>query len=336
LPSGLRTAPESAADFKAIRLWHSHLADPKSFCEDLTREFLRQRFPDSNIEPAQFFSRSILASEEADEPIDAYERYSTEYEIFKSLVKWDESFKKLMTDRRMNIADPVPKNTKEKDQFYRKVKPIALLRHEFLSPNKTARGRKTVTVYAGREAVYAMSEGNPRSLLNLLNDFVSYGIPDASSSELRVKYATQASILNSAAQRHLAYIKACVFFPPRRPSGAPSFTLFDVVQKIGRYFRGVVLAREFPLDPSGSFTVPVDTDNHIIALVEQLLERGSIVYVGTSSQDVPLKIPGSRFRLTYMLAPIYRLPLRLYREISLDEILAVSGDQFHPELPLTT
>ena len=44
------------------------------------------------------------------------------------------------------------------------------MRNEFIKNEIEKRSRKRVTLYAGKEAVFAMSEGNPRKLLGLLND----------------------------------------------------------------------------------------------------------------------------------------------------------------------
>ena len=217
--------------------------------------------------------------------------------------------------------------------MFRKLKPVALLRREFLNERTKWRSRKAVTIYAGREAIYAMTEGNPRWLLGLLNDLVDYAkSANFSESETRVSYADQARILNNAARRLLSHIKASPFRSPPKASTKRDYTLLGFVDKLGNFFRNEILSSDFPLDPIGSFVVPDNVDPDLLPLLEQLLELGALVYVGNSPQDVPVRIQGSRFRLTYMLAPIYRLPLRLYRETSLDDVLSGASDEDQPEL----
>jgi len=325
LPSGLRTSPESAADFKAIRLWHSHVIDPRSFCDELTRDFLRERFPGIEMTPDGFFRRSVLAAEGDEEPPESYQQGSTEYEVFKELASWDKSFRLLLSDRKIDPDNPVPKSLAEKDQFFRKVKPVALLRLEFMA-NKGARSRKRPAIYAGKEAVYAMSEGNPRWLRGLLNDFADLGARGGSrlTEPLFVRYADQARLLNTACQRFLALIKASPFKLPNQHasmSGEQDGTLFEFVNVAGAYFNAQIYGREFPLDPVGSFSVPGNADQITVAVIEQLLELGGLVYIGSSPQDVPIAIRGSRFRLSFILAPIHKLPLRTYREAPLDDVL---------------
>lgn len=326
LPSGLRTSPESAADFKAIRLWHSHVTDPRSFCDELTRDFLRERFPGKEITPDSLFRRSVLAAEGDEEPPESYERESTEHDVFSELATWDGSFRKLLIDRGIDPLDPVPKSAAEKDQFFRKVKPVALLRSEFMT-ERGKRSRKRPAIYAGKEAVYAMSEGNPRWLRGLLNDFVDFGIigKNRPREDLFVFYADQAKLLNTSGQRFLALIKASPFRLPSQHAAQPrqqDITLFGFIQLVGNYFNTQIYSRDFPLDPIGSFTVENDASEEIVAIVEQLLELGGLVYIGSSAQDTPIAIRGSRFRLSFILAPIYKLPLRTYREAPLDDVFA--------------
>jgi hypothetical protein len=338
LPSGLRTSPEPAADFKAIRLWHSHVVDPRDFCEELARDFLRERFPGLHVTPDAFFSRSVLAAEGDEEPPNSYERGSTEYEVFKELASWDQSFRRLMNARNIDPSDPVPKSLLEKDQFFRKVKPVALLRLEFKS-EKGARSRKRPAIYAGKEAVYAMSEGNPRWLRGLLNDFADLGgrAISKSSGTLSVRYKDQAKLLNTASQRFLALIRASPFKPPIGEEGSAgdrNVTLLGFVNAVGVFFHSQIYSHDFPLDPIGSFLVPTHSDDTTLSIIEQLLELGGLVYIGASPQDVPAAIRGSRFRLSFILAPIHRLALRTYREASLNDVL--KGDENHQQgyLPL--
>jgi hypothetical protein len=331
LPSGLRTSPESAADFKPIRLWHSHVIDPRLFCEELTRDFLRERFPGMEMSPDGFFRRSVLAAEGNEEPPESYQQGSTEYEVFKELASWDQSFRLLLTDRKIDPDDPIPKSLAEKDQVFRKVKPVALLRLEFMT-EKGARSRKRPAIYAGKEAVYAMSEGNPRWLIGLLNDFADLGVLGGrqTSETLHVRYADQARLLNTASQRFLSLIKASPFRLPetqRSASSEQDVTLFEFINVVGAYFNSEIYCRDFPLDPFGSFAVPNDSDETTISMIEQLLELGGLVYIGSSPQDVPRAIRGSRFRLSFILAPIHKLPLRTYREARLSDVLMGLHDE---------
>ena len=328
LPSGIPTSPNLTDDFRAIRLWHSHVEDPKVFCEELTTEFLRRKFGSSAPTPAQFFNRSVLASEADDEPTKAYERDSTEYESFVELAQWDKSFVKVLKDRCIDPNDPVPKNQKERDEFFRKIKPIVLLRNEFADAIKK-RSRKAPALYVGREAIYAMSEGNPRWLLSLLTDLADLGASrKGARHSLFISYASQGKILTSAAFRLRALIKSSPFTPPESVVRGADHTLLEFVEILGRFFQESIHDRSiFRIDPIGSFVFPKESDGLYSSMVSQLLEIGALVYVGTSVQDVPSTINDARFRLSFMLAPVFRLPFRNFGSIPLREILLDETDK---------
>jgi hypothetical protein len=301
------------------------------FCEELTRDFLRERFPQAEVTPDAFFSRSVFAAEGSEEPEKSYQQGSTEYEVFKELASWDQSFRQLLTAKQVDPENPIPKSEPEKDQFFRKVKPIALLRLEFMT-EKGARSRKRPTIFSGKEAVYAMSEGNPRWLIGLLNDFADLGVlgGNRAGETLHVRYADQARLLNTASQRFLSLIKASPFKLREQQiglSGAQDVTLLQFINVIGAYFNSEIYCRDFPLDPIGSFTVPNDVDETTVSMIEQLLELGGLVYIGSSPQDVPRAIRGARFRLSFILAPIYKLPLRTYRGVPINDVLMGLHDE---------
>lgn len=335
LPSGIPTSPGAANDFRPIRLWHSHIEDPKQFCEDLTTDFLRRKFGKEAPSPSDVFSRSVLASEAEDEPPKAYERDSTEYIAFRDLAAWDRAFASVLADRKIDPQDPVPKNQAEKDRFFRKVKPIVLLRHVFSDETKN-RSRKAPALYVGREAIYAMSEGNPRWLLSLLTDLIDLGEPRQSGqAAVSVSYQSQGRLLASASIRLRSLIKASPFRPPANTLSAADYTLLGFVEELGNYFRESIYNKDdFREDPLGSFECPESIDDVYLAMITQLLENGALVYVGSTHQDVPTAIGGSRFRLSFMLAPIFKLPFRNFKAVSLSEILGHPHDTKQLQLPI--
>jgi hypothetical protein len=212
----------------------------------------------------------------------------------------------------------VPRTAEDKDQFFRKVKPIALLRREFLFEARK-RSRKSVALFAGKEAVFAMSEGNPRRLLGLLNDLADFGISVSDKSatgKIAVRYIRQARILASASHRFLSQIKAT----PQRAK--TEMSLYQLILRIGGSFQSEIYDRDFPLDPIGSFEVPFGANPATMQSLEQLLELGAIVHIGNSPHDVPVTVEGCRFRLSFMLTPTFRLPFRIYRSAQLGDILA--------------
>lgn len=323
LPQAMST-PEPDADYTVIRLWNSHLKDPMQFCNQLTSYFLEDRFPNVKITPDEFLGHSIFAAEE-ERSIREYSSSSPVYRAMKSLAKWDESFRELLLARGLSPSNPVPSSDpalceKQRDEFFRKAKPIALLRQAFLSESGALRTRKSTPLYAGREAVFAVSEGNPRWLLGLLNDLCDAvdwtTFPDG--TDFQVPLRKQAEVINSASRRFMALIKATPVAVSANKDGATYGTsLFDTIDSLARVFSDVIYGEKFPLDPIGSFRLSEQPRPDVDAVIRRALITGALVPIGRSQMDVPTSIVNERFRLSFLICPAYKLPLRNYRDVTI-------------------
>lgn len=335
LPTGLKSAPEPMEDYAPIRLWHSHIPDARAFCEDLTSRFLENCFPGLGIKPDGFFSQSLFGrDDEVDARKTSYERGSTIYNEFKALAEEDMSFKEFLIKIGMDPTDPFTDDISIRDRYLRKIKPVVLIRRVFLNEEGSKRSRKQITLYAGKEAIYAMSEANPRWLLGLLTDLYDrwkskpkYGYKNMPY----ITYQQQAKTLNSAARRYESFLSATAAgTPSSNISGNKS--LLDCLRDIGTAIQENFLGTDFPLDPFGSFKVDKEINQTILTTLQKAIQLGALIYVGKADEDIPSKeIVGERFRLTFMLAPVFKLPLRNYREISLSTILkiAISSKQMN-------
>lgn len=327
LPSGLRTAPEPAHDFQKIRLWNSHIEDARAFCEDLSTRFLRAKFRMTDITPDDVLGQSALAEDDhLDQGERSYARGSLFYREMRALATEDTSFSLALQGRGLDPADPYTPSEVLRDTFLRKVKPIVVLRRAFRRGER-ARSRKVPTAYAGKQAIYAMSEGNPRWLLGLLSDlhdrWVAMPSYDPDGHPI-VRVSSQAKVLSSAARRFHTSLTA-IASGEVTIDHARSVALTAFLDLVGKATAEGMLGHEFPTDPYGSFVVDASPTSQLEQVITKALEVGALIYVGSSEDDVPRRIAGSRFRLTFMLAPIYRLPFRNYREILLSTLLARGG-----------
>jgi hypothetical protein len=329
LPSGLRSVPEPGHDYQKVRLWSSHIEDARAFCEDLSRQFLESRFPGLDVTPEGFLGYSALAADEAVIDDDrSYSRDSSLYREMRALAKDDSGFRAALVARKVDPEDPFTESVALRDAFFRKIKPVVILRRAFRSAGHQ-RSRKVPTAYAGRQAIYAMSEGNPRWLLELLTDLHdTWKVSRATDAEGRPKIgpSEQARVLNAAARRFHTSLTAAAS-PDVEVDGRFTLTLSTLIDGIGESFSRSMLGSEFPTDPTGSFVVDAPITAQLTQVLEKALEMGAIVYVGKSQDDVPRSLVGSRFRLTFMLSPIYRLPFRNYRSVDLGALL----QRAHPD-----
>lgn len=326
LPELLQTGAQPQEDYDVVRLWFSHVVDATSFCESFATEAVHARFG-RDLPIDQLLGTSVFAKEERpDDGAEVYEAGSAIWEAMRELALRDPSFRAYLVAKGIPPEDPVADSMKDRNESLRKVKPIVLLRETFLGA-KRARSRKRVAIYSGKDAVFAMSDGNPRWLNGLLTDLLDT-VNDApldtlpESADPLIRYSTQARVLAAASNRVLNFIRA---FPTatssRLDSQSPALHVSDVVRGLGGAFQRSLLGSEFTDDPRGSFIVDSDLRDDWLREIERGVLLGVFVFVGSSIADVPYKIVGSRFRLSFMLAPAFRLSFRNFRAVSLSTLI---------------
>ncbi|MNF87318.1 hypothetical protein D3C84_697830 [compost metagenome] len=55
----------------------------------------------------------------------------------------------------------------------------------------------------------------------------------------------------------------------------------------------------------------------MIDILEKATYQGAIILLNSNDSAFDFEVRGKKFRLSYMLAPLFKLPLRTYNEINL-------------------
>jgi energy-coupling factor transporter ATP-binding protein EcfA2 len=308
-------------DFRLLCIWNHAGKENDDFPERLALSVLRRRFK-RDVSPEQLFGRSEELLE-AEKGVGKYRRGSAEWQLFKEVASWDGSFRRLLEHYAIDPDDPWTDDVTLRDTVLRKAKPVATFRRAFLKGTGTGRlalrSRKLSTIYFGKEAIYRITDGNPRRLIAILGDLCDRIHADRDGMPSRVTSNEQAEVLTRASINFSAYVSAL-------PGGSVSVDgitvdLVTVLRTIGDFFRQRFLGTEFPLDPVGSFKVDSNINEKLIELLRLGVYHGAIVHIDPVPDTVETTLRGKRFRLSYMLAPRFRLPLNLYDSISLSRIL---------------
>lgn len=311
-------------DVRLITIWNHSGRRGDEFAEDLCRSVLRRRLG-SDVDPEALFGRSDLVLQ-ADAKVDKYERGSTEWQLVKEVAEWDNHLRQLLLRSGIDPTDPYTTDIARRDSLLRKIKPLAVFRRAFLKPGASRqfslRSRKLGTIYYGREAIYRISDGNPRRLIGILGDMCSKAVKGKSGTYLRIAPNEQAEVLTRASSHFFGYVHAL-------PGGnvvlsGHNFDLATVLRTVAKFFKQRLLGWEFPLDPVGSFIVDASIDDKIVGLLRLAVYHGALVHVDPLPDTIEVSPRGKRFRLSYMLAPQERLPLTLYDPIALSTILRSS------------
>jgi hypothetical protein len=319
LPSNLTTKQERQHDYEAIRMWHGHVVEAKPFCREFSTRMIRAKLDNPTITPRDIFGSSVFSQD--DDVDDVYDRGSLVWHAMKGLAERDSSFREYLGKHGLNPTDPRTNDITVRNESLRKIKPIVLLRDAFFKDlserdQLTRRSRKNPAIYFGEDAIYAMSEGNPRLLASLLNDLLDGATSRDAPPKIRPD--VQSRILTLAAHRMLSGIKT---YPIQGVPEARS--LYRLLQRLGEFLYGELVTKEFKADPVGSFIVDDDTPPDVLGQLQIGLLLGALVHVRSNESDIPREVIGSRLRLSYMLAPAYRVLFRNYRDIRLTTALRI-------------
>ncbi|KAA6465275.1 ATP-binding protein [Acidobacteria bacterium AB60] len=321
LPRHLMPQQEKLHDYAPIKMWHTGATDARSFCSEFATRFLRDRLGDHTLNPRDVFGPSPFAQEDSD-AVGAYRPGSPEWHAMVQLASIDTSFREYLEKRNISPSNPATDSVALRDESLRKVKPIVLAREAHLKEAGSTikrRSRKVPPLYYGDDAVYAMSEGNPRLLAGLLNELLDIERRRSAKNAPMIPRLSQSRVLYAASLRMLTTVRSYPF-----KGGPRKFPLSLLVSRLGNFQRGELIGSEFKPDPVGSFFVDADVRPEIMEEIAKGLLIGAFVNMGTQEDDFAPSVMGSRIRLSYVLSPAFQLLFRNFREMRLSTALRMA------------
>jgi energy-coupling factor transporter ATP-binding protein EcfA2 len=303
-------------DYQNVFLWPRGHKNPRDFPERLAQATLARRLRQP-VEPAQVFGASPMYDNGDDAANVRYERGSVAYKTIREVAQWDQGVRHTLTNHDISPEDPTTSDPKKKDQVLRKMKPLVYHRL-LLRKSGGARSRKLLPAYFGAGAIYDISDANPRWLIGIIDDLLEAS-PLSAEKKPQFSKKVQIRVLTQASKQFLSLLKALPDAEVQLQGG--SRHLFDILKTIGKYFFERLVVDKFTLDPVGSFYVDRKTDRALWNLLRLAAYQGAIVNVDPETVAVTGDLTNKRFRLSYMLAPAFRLPLRLYEQVPLSSCL---------------
>ena len=101
-----------------------------------------------------------------------------------------------------------------------------------------------------------------------------------------------------------------------------STPVYEVLEKIGAYFHNRMVTDNFVEDPPMSFIVDERVSDDVEHALRIAVNHGAIVCFEAAARVGGFRtLRGKRFRLTYLLAPVFKLPMRKSKPVSLSSIL---------------
>lgn len=326
--------PSQNNDVQQVQLWYADKTEAIDFCQQvfLSRSII---YPElAGKMPNEVFGSSAYAV--VDDSDDAAQiglfaltgrNKKQVTEQFQSLTDKDPSFKQYLFRKQINVSHELGMQPSDRHgNTLRKIAPLVAFRNAYKGKSVgKKRGVKPFnTAYSGWESIAAISEGNPRWLIGLItrimssSDQVQLPVPTPQQTAgVRWNCQRYAEMLQSVANEQFGSIKS-------------STSIYDVLSKIGDYFHNRLVRAPFVEDPPMSFVVDERVSDDVENALRIAVNHGAIVCYQIAADVGGFRsLRGLRFRLTYLLAPVFKLPMRKSKSVSLTTILEAK-----PEAPV--
>lgn len=310
--------PQPGQDYSILRLTYANKREGFPFSRALLETELARKQID--IDPEQLLgSTSLLVGHEDEDETSAELDYGPEgdaFELLDELSRRDQSFLNYLNEHGFDIEHLADLPEPERARI-RKIMPLVAARLAYKRPEISRwdrlRGRRNVELYSGAEAFFAMMEANPRWLKHVTDRLLD------GSKEIQAK--RQSRVFKDAAEEFTGYLSVLPMrSSPFQRDDAPK----RLVERIGEFFKDSYVRQDFNPDAPGSIRIDKDFPNGILDSIRTLVNRGALIPVPERDDADLSSLKGKRFRLAYLQAPLYGLPLRLDRAVNLSEVFTAS------------
>ncbi|KHG33181.1 hypothetical protein [Sulfurospirillum sp. MES] len=321
------TGSYAGHDYVPINLTYAKKEKAMPFCLALFQQICRI-YKIDHMSPEEIFGTSIFDQgneNKKNTTIPAYSKDSLQYERFSRLANKDPSFNYYLKAKNIDIEnmDKMPEN--ERASKVRKITNIVCIRDIFLQEKGHIRTIKKTKIYTGFKTIFYLTEGNPRLFLSLVGTLLK----KYSQTKKMVTASEQADAIDIAIDRFLALLKTIPPVPGHTLANSnKDCSLINLLDIIGTTFQNSVLKEKFVAEPITSFIIDDMVSEEVKTLLGLAVNAGVIIYVH-QAEETPLldSLANKEFRLNYLLAPYFRLPMILNKKQKLSVILG--GDFIH-------
>lgn len=343
LADGDPSAPTPLNDYRPVRLWYSNRDEARIFAERLfTSAMVRMGLLESGCSLQSVLPLSVaIGSGDAEgetvieEGLQSSPAHKARIAAFTNLYLRDESFKALLDEKEINPENPPISSKSLNGTLVRDITPFVIHREreleKFVNGKATRKGgRKGYHGYLGYPSLIDLTEANPRWVLTLAEALGAAskegGLPISSQT-------VQGRAISGFVQQ---FASKLMVYPVAGAVTGRRWTPLQFIQALGDSIAGMLFDGPFKQDMPMSFTVDQRAIDQFGEYVRTCIDLGALVILRRGS-SAPLSagaeghtLVGSRVRISYRLAPYFRLPLRSTKERSLSTALK-SGELLLPK-----
>lgn len=260
-------------------------------------------------------------------------------EKFNSLAGKDRSFDEFLTRTRID-PDNFASVKGNQRAFVRKFISTVVIRDAYFR-EQSKRGfahlasKKAIDkFFTGKQTIFTICEGNPRWLLVVLRPMLEEFLSSSHSGKRVIPRHIQAKSLEDGITTLLSILST---ISPTAVGALEGPSLLEIIERAGDFFFEQVLGKEFVPEPTLSFAIDENVDERTLSYLGAALNQGAFSIAPSARNPKSVRIHNNssllnlRLRLSYYLAPRYRLPLVLGKERNLSHILLHQRERSAPE-----
>lgn len=192
----------------------------------------------------------------------------------------------------------------------RKIAPIAELRSYYFRKSNFSsdtskllrNSAKNYGYYHGYDQILTLTEGNPRALKFFMADLFDGYL------EGRASAATQNDAIPLNVDRFRALVSAQTAGVSSNDYAGSELSALEVIDALGAELAKGVLGKRFKAEPALSFEAHQTDQVMKLAIINGVNAGALVLDNGQDAQGLRFKVDGSRFRISYRLAPFFKLP----------------------------
>lgn len=248
--------------------------------------------------------------------VDPYRRGSQIWESMRWLRDNDATFAGYLLENGISLDELELLSAAKRASHIRKIRNLAVVRAHFRNGARIDT-QSTRQLYAGEATMLAIPDGNPRMSTILMREIVS---ALDTQPALPLPRSVQATILRTTTTRFLALLHAQTGIR----LGTRAVTMVNLVDAIGQSLHSRLVNDRFSPDVPAGFFVDESVPEHFLPLLKQAVNTGAIIHIPKNDSSLPVSTDarGRHYRLSYLLAPRYGLPLRQGKTVALTNLLS--------------
>lgn len=330
IATGEPGAPTPNNDYRPIALWYEKREEARKFAETLFHNRLASlgALKSENADLASILGLSSTVGdpeEETDNTTNARGSISSAIaRAFQRLYAKDASFRSMLDTKKIDVNSLPAKDSDTHGPFVRKIAPLVVFREReierFDLGDKKARrkgGPRSAQPYCHYPNLLDLAEGNPRWILTLA---------DSLYAKTR---STEATLDSIGAQTYVVdtfvaqFVSMLRVYPMRTASPSQPWAPYRFLEILGSALQASLYDGPFSSDPSLSFRIDDNAWSQFKDYIRVCIDLGALVIIRSNApapfnaSEASGSLVNARVRISYRLAPEFRLPLKHTKEMNM-------------------